>query len=542
MDRRRFLLVSAASATLAGCSKLSFLEQAPAINYPGMRDGHWLRDGRALPPPSGEIVTDVAILGSGVAALTAAWKLSRAGFHRFVVMSGPEFGGNAAGGRFGELGFPRGAHYIPLPSIESVHVREILADLGLLSGDPMAARPYFDETALVHAPEARIYYDGKWQEGVLPTQGVSAQDLAEQNRFFKYIESLKQTKGADGKRVFCIPIELCSTDPEWRALDAATFKQWLEQQHYASPVLHWYLDHVCRDDYGASYDQVSAWAGLHYFASRAGHARNAEDGAVLTWPDGLNAMITRMSEAIDRRRRGTEPWRRAGFAARVQERAAGVEIVCLQREATAVRSFVIRAKRAICGMPLLVAARVVPQLADYGFDARAHMPSYAPWMVSNFLMRRFPQEQEGSALSWDNLLYRGRGLGYVVSTHQDIRVARPAQTVFSAYQALSRRKPAEVRKWLTSAGARELYDEAACDLSEVYGFRFPLHVQALDITVRGHAMASPLRGFLDNPGLQALRAADRRILFAHSDLSGYSVFEEAAWWGYQAARKVLGSA
>jgi len=67
-------------------------------------------------------------------------------------------------------------------------------------------------------------------------------------------------------------------------------------------------------------------------------------------------------------------------------------------------------------------------------------------------------------------------------------------------------------------------------------------VQALDITVRGHAMASPLRGFLDNPGLQALRAADRRILFAHSDLSGYSVFEEAAWWGYQAARKVLGSA
>jgi hypothetical protein len=163
-------------------------------------------------------------------------------------------------------------------------------------------------------------------------------------------------------------------------------------------------------------------------------------------------------------------------------------------------------------------------------------------MVSNFLMRRFPQEQEGSALSWDNLLYRGRGLGYVVSTHQDIRVARPAQTVFSAYQALSRRKPAEVRKWLTSAGARELYDEAACDLSEVYGFRFPLHVQALDITVRGHAMASPLRGFLDNPGLQALRAADRRILFAHSDLSGYSVFEEAAWWGYQAARKVLGSA
>ena len=111
---------------------------------------------------------------------------------------------------------------------------------------------------------------------------------------------------------------------------------------------------------------------------------------------------------------------------------------------------------------------------------------------------------------------------------------------FSAYQALSGRNPEETRKWLMGASARELYDEAASDLTEAYGLRFPLHAQALDITVRGHAMASPLRGFLDNAGIRALRRADRRILFAHSDLSGYSVFEEAAWWGYKAAQKLLG--
>ena len=35
--------------------------------------------------------------------------------------------------------------------------------------------------------------------------------------------------------------------------------------------------------------------------------------------------------------------------------------------------------------------------------------------------------------------------------------------------------------------------------------------------------------------------ADGRLLFAHSDLSGYSVFEEAAWWGDRAGRKALGS-
>jgi hypothetical protein len=28
------------------------------------------------------------------------------------------------------------------------------------------------------------------------------------------------------------------------------------------------------------------------------------------------------------------------------------------------------------------------------------------------------------------------------------------------------------------------------------------------------------------------------VLFAHSDLSSYSIFEEAAWWGWQAANRL----
>ena len=49
-------------------------------------------------------------------------------------------------------------------------------------------------------------------------------------------------------------------------------------------------------------------------------------------------------------------------------------------------------------------------------------------------------------------------------------------------------------------------------------------------------MAAPLPGFRSNAGLKALREHDGAILFAHADLSGFSVFEEAAWWGDRAAR------
>ena len=61
------------------------------------------------------------------------------------------------------------------------------------------------------------------------------------------------------------------------------------------------------------------------------------------------------------------------------------------------------------------------------------------------------------------------------------------------------------------------------------------HATALEITVRGHAMATPDVGFLSRPGLLALRDADGPIVFAHADLSGLSLFEEASYWGVLAA-------
>ena len=39
--------------------------------------------------------------------------------------------------------------------------------------------------------------------------------------------------------------------------------------------------------------------------------------------------------------------------------------------------------------------------------------------------------------------------------------------------------------------------------------------------------------------LLALRRHRSRLHFAHSDLSGYSVFEEAVYWGVEAAKQIL---
>ncbi|RAS20829.1 FAD-dependent oxidoreductase [Paraburkholderia bryophila] len=553
MDRRTFLFAGAAGtagavgagalgslASLTDLSRTGWIETTPVIDSPGMREGHALRDRRSLPAPSGTLETDIAILGAGAAGLSCAWQLARAGHKDFVVLAGPEFGGNAAGGRFGELGYPKGAHYLPLPSMESTHLRDMLADFGVIEADPFTARPVFDERVLVHAPDERLLIDGQWQDGLVPTLGVDHAEIAQQQRFFAYTDTLRTAVGSDGRKVFCIPLAQSSQEPRWRALDKRSFKQWLVDEGYTAPSLHWYLNYACRDDFGAGYEHVSAWAGLHYFSSRGGHARNAEDGAVLTWPDGLHGMVTRLSASITQRV-GKSTWSLPGFAARVDEKPGGVEVLCVRIDSRNVLStFVLKARRVVSAMPLFVAQHVMPHLSAYGFDASRDLPPRAPWLVSNFLMDGMPREAPGVPLAWDNVVYRGEGLGYVVSTHQLIRLSPPQRSVFSAYQALDLKTPDDTRRWLAAAHPDDLRAQAAIDLLPAYGRDLWRHAAALEITVRGHAMATPDVGFLSRPGLLALRDADGPVLFAHADLSGMSLFEEASYWGVLAAHRALG--
>jgi hypothetical protein len=535
MQRRSFLLWTAAGGATALGTAAGFWrwqEVVPTVQYPGRAEGHFLRDRKVLPPPSSELQTDVLILGSGIAGLTAAWKMNKEGRKNFLLIDGPQPYGNALGGNFGDLAYPTGGHYLPLPSPESFHVREILSDLGIIQRNPMAQRPYYDERFILHAPEERLLFNGKWQDGFVPFEGVPQWELDEHKRFFKEVERLRALRGSDGKRIFVFPTMLSSEDPEWRALDRITLKEWFEQNGYRSPTLHWYLNYCCRDDYGTRYDKVSAWAGLHYYCSRWGEAENSGTGAWLTWPGGLQPLATAMAQSANGRRR-------SGTAVSLKTEGNGVRALCFELVNGVPRTYTVHARKAICAMPLFVAARVVDRIADYGFDPKRHMPEYAPWMVSNFLMKDFPEELPRAPLSWDNVVYQEPGLGYVVSTHQDIRVRPPEKTVFTAYLALSDRTPEAARKWLNSASPAELLAAASVDLKTAYGWKFAPCVERVDITLRAHAMASPRPGFRSNEGARRLREADGPILFAHADLSGFSVFEEAAWWGYRAALRAM---
>ncbi|MFX6036078.1 hypothetical protein ABTE74_22080, partial [Acinetobacter baumannii] len=83
-------------------------------------------------------------------------------------------------------------HYLPLPSQECLHVREILADLGVILRDAQAERPYYDERYLLHAPDERLLVDGHWYEGLLPPLQPGEQE--ELDRFNHSMDSLRASR------------------------------------------------------------------------------------------------------------------------------------------------------------------------------------------------------------------------------------------------------------------------------------------------------------------------------------------------------------
>ena len=464
MQRRAFLLGATAAAAIAGGAgylRARIVETPAQVRYPGMQAGHACASARCR-------ATD-ARLRRGDPGLRRRRPVLRLetgarGPCRFRRGRGAGIRRQRRGALDG-LDYPTGAHYLPLPSRESTHVREMLADFGLIERDAGGDTPYYDETALVHSPQERLLRDGRWEDSLLPMQGLPEADLAQHRRFLAQVQALHTRRGNDGRKVFAIPLTLSSRDPAWTALDGITFRQWLEREGYTSPALRWYLDYCCRDDYGADTSAVSAWAGLHYFAARDGHAANAAEGAVLTWPGGLSTLVARMRAAISARL-GHERWllpaRPRASAKRPPARASHASPMTAAPTAGAprrLRHAAIRGAAPAARHPRL-------WLRPGGaFAARA-------WMVSNFVMDGYPLEAPGEPLSWDNVVYQGQGLGYVVSTHQLLRVARSPRSVFTAYHALSRLEPADARRWLSQASPEALRDEAAADLIAAYGEEF----------------------------------------------------------------------
>ncbi len=461
--------------------------------------GHRIRNRGPFGAPAQRVRVPLVIVGAGMAGLCAAWRLEKRGFRDFVVLElEREPGGVARSGENGISRYPWGAHYVPVPGPKSLLIRELLEDLGVLAGGK------WDERHLCFSPQERLFLHGRWQDGIEPELAATRRDHEQYRRFQDRINDFR----ASGQ--FTIPMERAGRVPDV-ALDRIPMSEWLRRNGFDSPYLNWYVNYACRDDYGALAEDTSAWAGIHYFA-----AREPDEKGPLTWPDGngwiVRHLLARMRAPL---RTGTtvHAIRRDGSRARV-----------LTDETEYLSDAVIFAAPTFLAPYLVEGA---PDVSEF---------EYSPWLTANLTVDRMPR-QHGSEPAWDNVIFDSPALGYVVATHQSLST-RGGPTVWTYYWALAHGPASRNRKLLLTADWAYWKEAILRDLSRAHPDIRDC-VSRIDVMRMGHAMVRPRVGFLSSEQRRRAAEGSSAVLYAHSDLSGFSIIEEAQYRGVKAADRAL---
>jgi hypothetical protein len=329
--------------------------------------------------------------------------------------------------------------------------------------------------------------------------------LNDRAQFRRFNEQMSEFRSS-GK--FTIPMERGARPTK---LDTLSMSDWLVQQRYDSAYLRWYVNYACRDDYGALAKDTSAWAGVQYFASR-----DPEEKGPLTWPEGNGWIAARLIEKL------RSHIRTGAVAYRVERSGAKLRVLTEDVE--------YMADAIIWAAPTFIAHSIIQDAprAD-GFE-------YSPWLTANLTLDRIP-ENRGSETAWDNVIYDSPTLGYVNATHMNL-ATHTDRTVWTFYWSLAEYTPAQARQLLLTRSWNGWKDAILNDLSRAHPDILQC-VARIDIMRIGHAMARPRPGFIFSPERKGWLKPRGNIYFANSDLSGFSIFEEAQYRGVEAAHAAL---
>lgn len=552
---------------------------APALGAP---DGARVTGPPRFPPPARSEEVGVVIVGGGMAGLTAGWRLLKSGWSDFALLElEGGVGGNARSatmrvgpGRGQQVAHPWAAHYVPVPSAQNDLLRGLLAEAGAVRAGGAGARgggPAWEASLLCPLPVERLFAPdgrggGRWLEcpdGLLPSHLLDDED----RRQLALLRDAVRAEAAGGPGRFAVPLAHSAVDARARELDGTSALAWLGSVGVTSPGVLWFAQYGLRDDYGVELGDASAWALVHYFAARATDERLEAQG-------GNGWLVDFLARAAGPRARtgalvfSVEP--RGGGSASVRYWDVGRQ-----------QAVQLLAKRVIYAAPRFTAPHVV---AGYAPEWLGNF-TYAPWVVANVGLRRPPPEQAaagwlrgwlrgagaggGSAAGYatcDSVVYDGPGgaqageagasLGYALSTTAALRErlaggwslrgllrpwARPegSAAVLTHYTALTALPPAQARAWLLGTSWAYWRERVLSEL-ELPHPQIRSLATRVDVAFLAHAMVRPTVGFIWG---EARRLAAQPfagvVHWAHSDMSGLSLIEEAVHWGARAAEAVL---
>ena len=471
---------------------------------------------------------EVVIVGGGVSGLSAAYHLKQKGIQDISLLElADEAGGNSVSGKNNYSAYPYGAHYLTLPNAGNIPLVDFLKEKGIITAIDAQGRPSYNETDLCFDPEERLFLKGTFQDGLIPNYNLSEKEKKEIGDFLSLMDHYKNLKGSDGNYFFEIPSSRASIDTGLDHLDSLSFSEFLDQQNFKGEYLLWYLNYCCRDDFGGAAHKISAWAGINYFASHKPNPANTDTTRVLTWPEGNGHLIKLLAEDLG------DCIQTACLVKNIsiQNNQVLISVADFKNQ----QLIEISCKQCIVAIPPFVIPHLLDKTLPY---PREHINKleHIPWITAAVTLSKLP-EGRGQEMCWDNVGYDTKALGYIYNQHQSL-LQRQDKYVISLYLPLDEKGIKEER-----AAAAERTEDGwkAIVLSELEILHSGISpfVEEIEIWIWGHGMILPARGLLKGGVLKQLaQPIDNKIFFAHTDLSGFSVFEEGFDWGYRTAAQI----
>lgn len=369
MERRVFLKSLGISVAFVACGG-SNLKGYSTNNTSVDEIGHLLRNKASFPKVDGGSI-DHIIIGGGVVGMTAACRMKQEGESFQLFELAPNLGGTSSAGEFNGMQYSQGAHYeLAYPDYYGEELIEFLKELNIIQWDEsIQLWNFVDQQYIIpKEKEQQVYQDGNYRTEMFPDCEWTTQ--------FEQLMDMWEGEFGLPLRIYTFPLKM---------LNEITFKAYLHENLGPNPEMERLVDHQMIDDYGAKSDQISALAGVAYYACRPYYKRHVP---VFSPPQGNAYFVEKMYNHLDDQKSSVFKNHLIASIHRKGENDYELEIIdVLQKQVK-----IVQTRELIFAGKQFLLPYIFPEVKQYVLPTK-----YAPWAVFSFMLDGFHQ-----AIHWQN--------------------------------------------------------------------------------------------------------------------------------------------
>ena len=423
-----------------------------------MAAGHLVRKSVNF-PGAGQRKTKYLIVGGGIAGMSAAYQLRHEDFLLYELSD--RLGGSSSVQAFENMSICQGAHYdLDYPPYYGQEALDMLTRLNIVEHDAFSGQyKFIEEKYLIPGNrESRCFYKGKIRREVLPDSPLKQQFIGLIQPFVGHMP---------------MPTRLVSD--QFRFLNDITFERWILDNLSPNSEFMAGINYNMRDDYGGNASEVSALAGIHYYACRPYYSQSVE---LFSPPEGNHYFIRKMLAQVPKEKI---------FTNHLVKKITGkkghfvVDVVDVRQKT----NLNIQAERIIYAGQKHALKYVFPPAYELFADN-----IYAPWAVVNLLLDNKLKDRgfwQNEMLEVDDNL-----IGFVDSDAQFSQ--DKDHRILSVYFCF---KPADREKMSLIPENKYVFVRETVDfVNEYFSKNISKHIKRAFVQVMGHAMPIPQPGYL----------------------------------------------